>query len=451
MLCFVLQIVGGLSLKAQETELRRRPDILVCTPGRMIDHLRNSQSVHLEELDVLVLDEADRLLEMGFSDEIHELVDMCPKSRQTLLFSATMTEQVDKLTSLFLNKPVRVSTDPIYDLADRLTQEFIRIRASREGDREAILAALLKRSFKSHVIVFCGTKKATHRLMLVLGLLGVKCAELHGNLTQRQRLEALEAFRTGEAHVLLCTDIAARGLDILGVKSVINFDMPRDMTTYVHRVGRTARAGREGCAVTLTLESERQMMKEILKRAKRNVKSRVVPAEVIERYRHKIEKLQDDVKDILRHESMEKQVRVAEMEAKRAENLLIHKDEIFSRPQRTWFQTANRKAEVKRANLARFQMQHGLSKDGVMPEGMEGDAIEEEAEAVPMTKKMVAEAAKEARRQERKEREAAKKKKPHRETRAKRRRREWMAEDAKMERTLARKQELEPEGRCPQP
>jgi ATP-dependent RNA helicase DDX27 len=250
-------IVGGLSLKVQAAELRARPDIVICTPGRMIDHVRNTASVHLDDIDVLVLDEADRLLEMGFMDEVEELVRMCPAGRQTLLFSATMTSEVDKLAKVSLNKPVRVSTDPLFDLADRLSQEFVRIKPSRIHDREPIVCSLLSRSFPSGVIVFTRTKRVAHRLMILLSLLGMKCGELHGDLTQRQRLEALENFREATIDILIVMDLAARGLDIQGVKTVINFEMPRDLTTYVHRVGRMARAGRGGCAVTLIEERHR--------------------------------------------------------------------------------------------------------------------------------------------------------------------------------------------------
>ena len=187
--------VGGHSLKVQEADLRARPEIVVCTPGRIIDLLRNSRSVHVDDVDILIMDEADRLLEMGFKDEVEEIIRHCPAGRQTVLLSATMVSQVKELIALSLNKPVRVSADPLYDVAQRLSQEFVRIRENRDGDREAILVALVTRSFRKEVIVFCPTKKLAHRLTLVLGLAGVECGELHGDLTQQQRLDALNAFR----------------------------------------------------------------------------------------------------------------------------------------------------------------------------------------------------------------------------------------------------------------
>ncbi|KAF1779460.1 P-loop containing nucleoside triphosphate hydrolase [Phytophthora cactorum] len=166
--------VGGLPLKAQEAELRNRPDVVVCTPGRMIDHLRNSKNSGAGE--------ADRLLELGFTEEVLELVRMCPVQRQTMLFSATMTSKVDQLIDLSMKRPVRISTDPLFDMAKHLVQEFVRIRPNREDDREAILLALCTRTFRSNTIVFMETKSHAHRMMIIFGLAGIKAAELHGNL-----------------------------------------------------------------------------------------------------------------------------------------------------------------------------------------------------------------------------------------------------------------------------
>jgi ATP-dependent RNA helicase DDX27 len=183
----------------------------------------------MDDVEFLVLDEADRLLDLGFQDEVHEIVKSCPAERQTMLFSATMSTKVDELIRLSLKRPVRISaTDKDrtgrsagsnngVEVAPRLEQEFVRVRAGNEGvNREGMLLALLTRTFTDRVIVFFDTKAAAHRLMIVCGLCGIKCAELHGNLTQVQRLEALEAFREGSVDVLLCTDLAARGLDIIG-------------------------------------------------------------------------------------------------------------------------------------------------------------------------------------------------------------------------------------------
>ncbi|KAL0360530.1 UNVERIFIED_CONTAM: DEAD-box ATP-dependent RNA helicase 28 [Sesamum radiatum] len=342
-------VVGGLSTKVQEAALRSLPDIVVATPGRMIDHLRNSLSVHLDELAVLILDEADRLLELGFSAEIHELVKMCPKRRQTMLFSATMTEQVDELIKLSLNKPLRLSADPSTKRPATLTEEVVRIRRMREGNHEAVLLALCSKTFTSKVIVFSGTKKAAHRLKILFGLAGFKAAELHGDLTQAQRLDALELFRKQQVDFLIATDVAARGLDIIGVQTVINFACPRDLTSYVHRVGRTARAGREGYAVTFVTDNDRSLLKAIVKRAGSRLKSRIVAEQSIKKWSEIIEQMEDQVSSILQEEREEMALRKAEMEVTKAENMIAHKDEIYSRPKRTWFVTEKEKKLVAKA------------------------------------------------------------------------------------------------------
>ncbi|KAF1786242.1 P-loop containing nucleoside triphosphate hydrolase [Phytophthora cactorum] len=329
-----------------EAELRNRPDVVVCTPGRMIDHLRNSKSVHMDDLEILVLDEADRLLELGFTEEVLELVRMCPVQRQTMLFSATMTSKVDQLIDLSMKRPVRISTDPLFDMAKHLVQEFVRIRPNREDDREAILLALCTRTFRSNTIVFMETKSHAHRMMIIFGLAGIKAAELHGNLQQRDRLEALQKFRDGTVDILLCTDIAARGIDVRGVHAVINYEMPKDITTYVHRVGRTARAGRNGRAVTLTSESRRLVMKQVSRHCQGFVKSRAVPDPVIAQWKARIESMQEDVKLVMHEETLEKRMREAEKEATRATNLLKHRDEINARPARTWFMSEKEKKNV---------------------------------------------------------------------------------------------------------
>ncbi|KAI3464819.1 hypothetical protein Pfo_021482 [Paulownia fortunei] len=342
-------VVGGLSTKVQEAALRSLPDIVVATPGRMIDHLRNSMSVHLDELAVLILDEADRLLELGFSAEIHELVKLCPKRRQTMLFSATMTEKIDELIKLSLNKPLRLSADPSTKRPAALIEEVVRIRRMREGNHEAVLLALCSKTFTSKVIIFSGTKKAAHRLKILFGLAGFRAAELHGDLTQAQRLDALELFRKQQVDFLVATDVAARGLDIIGVQTVINFACPRDLTSYVHRVGRTARAGREGYAVTFVTDDDRSLLKAIVKRAGSRLRSRIVAEQSIKKWSQMIEQMEDQVSSILQEEREEMALRKAEMEATKAENMIAHKDEIYSRPKRTWFVTEKEKKLVAKA------------------------------------------------------------------------------------------------------
>ncbi|CAG8820796.1 19116_t:CDS:2, partial [Racocetra persica] len=178
--------IGGLNLKKQESELRARPDIIIATPGRLIDHVRNSPSFSLDTIEILIIDEADRMLEDGFSAELNEIVKNCPKSRQTMLFSATMTDNVDELIRLSLNRPVRLMIDPTKATAVKLIQEFVRVRKHREEDRPSMLVALCKKTFRRKVIIFFKNKATTHEMKIIFGLLGLKAAELHGSLSQEQ-------------------------------------------------------------------------------------------------------------------------------------------------------------------------------------------------------------------------------------------------------------------------
>lgn len=172
---------------------------MIATPGRLIDHLRNSPSFTLDALDVLVLDEADRMLSEGFADELGEIIKACPVSRQTMLFSATMTDSVDELVRMSLNKPVRLFVDPKHSTAKGLVQEFVRVRAEKEAERTALLVTLCKRSFKQGVIVFFRSKKLAHQIRIVFGLLGMKAEELHGDLSQEQASH-LCSFQSVDEH-----------------------------------------------------------------------------------------------------------------------------------------------------------------------------------------------------------------------------------------------------------
>eukprot|EP00878_Enallax_costatus_P005816 GHUV01006103.1.p1 GENE.GHUV01006103.1~~GHUV01006103.1.p1 ORF type:complete len:892 (+),score=345.95 GHUV01006103.1:153-2828(+) len=347
-------IVGGLSLPAQAAALRAGPAIVVATPGRIIDHVRNSQGFGLEDLSILVLDEADRLLEMGFKEELREILRLAPKQRQTMLFSATFNDDVAALVSLSLKQPVRLAADPAAAAPKQLSQEIVRLKGQSGNMKEAVLMALCSRSFKDgRTIVFCKTKQQAHRLKILFGLCKLPpAAELHGDMTQAARLQSLEKFRQGEVAFLLATDVAARGLDILGVQVVLNFDAPRTLETYLHRIGRTARAGAQGVAVTLVGDDDRVLLKEVVKKGKVQLKQRLVPSDAIKRWQATVEGAEADVEQVLREEREEAYLRKAEMEAKKAENLLEHESEIFSRPARTWFQTEKQKKELAAAAAA---------------------------------------------------------------------------------------------------
>ncbi|KAF3913207.1 hypothetical protein AA313_de0206737 [Arthrobotrys entomopaga] len=346
--------VGGLSLKAQEAELRQRPDIVIATPGRFIDHMRNSASFHTDGIEILVLDEADRMLEDGFADELDEILKTLPKSRQTMLFSATMTDSVDKLVRVGMQKPVRLLVDSKKSTVATLTQEFIRIRPGREGGRLAMLVLLVTEFYKSRCIVFFRSKVYAHKVRIIFGLLGLKAAELHGSLSQEQRIKAVEQFRDGTVDFLLATDLASRGLDIKNVSYVINFELPQSHEIYTHRVGRTARAGRSGRAITLAAEADRKIVKKAIKAGQESGKvvSRTLDVAKVDELTEKLEGMEDDIEAILEDEKEEKQLLQAEMQVRKGENLIKYEDEISSRPRRTWFETEKDKKKAKEAGKA---------------------------------------------------------------------------------------------------
>lgn len=353
-------VVGGLSNKTQEVALRTRPHILVATPGRLIDHMRNAQSFTLDDIEILIMDEADRLLEMGFQAEVEEIVRNTHEAgRQTLLFSATMTTGLKGLIKLSLQNPINLAVDPVFDVAATLSQEFVKLKSAFEDSKDAVLFSLVTRTYQTRTIIFFKQKIVAHRFKILFGLTKLKSAELHGNLTQAQRLAALDSFRDGSVDFLLCTDLAARGLDIAGVETVINYDMPSEVKEYVHRVGRTARAGQQGRACSIVCSGkndERKLLRGMAKRAEGQLTARIVPPSVIGKWRAWIDSLEKAVKRVLKEERQEKEMRLAEMEVNKATNLLKHSDDIYARPARTWFQNEGQKLEVK----AKARKERGL-------------------------------------------------------------------------------------------
>lgn len=238
------------------------------------------------------------MLDDYFAEQMKEIIKSCSRSRQTMLFSATMSEKVKDLAAVSLNKPVKVFVNTNQTVAFNLRQEFIRIREDKEHERESILASLVCRTFHDHCMIFVQTKRQAHRLHCLLGLLGIKAGELHGNLTQQQRLESLKLFKEEQIDILIATDVAARGLDISGVKTVINFVMPITTEHYIHRVGRTARAGKAGISVSLAGEKERKIVKDIIKNAENAVKNRIIPPEIVDKYNKKLATLEPEIRKL---------------------------------------------------------------------------------------------------------------------------------------------------------
>ncbi|EEQ33697.1 nucleolar DEAD-box protein required for synthesis of 60S ribosomal subunit [Microsporum canis] len=348
------QLVGGFSLREQENILKKRPDVIIATPGRFIDHMRNSASFTVDTLEILILDEADRMLEDGFAEELNEILTTIPKSRQTMLFSATMTSSVDKLIRVGLNKPIRLMVDSKKQTVGTLVQEFVRLRPGREDKRLAYLMFLCKTVYTSRVIVFFRQKKEAHRVRIVFGLMGLKAAELHGSMSQEQRIKSVEDFRDGKVSYLLATDLASRGLDIKGVETVINYEAPQSHEIYLHRVGRTARAGRSGRACTIAAEPDRKVVKEAVKAGRAQgakIVSRVIDPAMADKWAEQVNDLATEVEEVLQEEKEEKQLAQAEMQVTRGKNLIGHQDEIMSRPKRTWFESEKDKRESKKRGL----------------------------------------------------------------------------------------------------
>lgn len=247
-------VVGGVDMASQAIALARNPHVVVATPGRLLDHLQNTKGFHLRQIKYLVLDEADRMLSMDFEKEIDEILECIPDSdggRRTMLFSATMTSKVEKLQRACLVDPVKVEVSTKFSTPKKLLQSYLFIPAKY---KDCYLTYLINEHAGQSVLVFGATCNNVQRLALMLRNLGFPAICLHGQMSQPKRLGALTKFKAGGRDILICTDVASRGLDIPSVDVVINYDLPGHGKDYIHRVGRTARAGRSGKAIAMVTQ-----------------------------------------------------------------------------------------------------------------------------------------------------------------------------------------------------
>lgn len=251
-------LIGGASMIRQMHELRRHPRILVATPGRLLDHMSQG-NVTLRNVHFLVLDEADRMLDIGFEPQLRDIFKEVPRQRQTLLYSATFPHRIAKLAERYMTTPVKVTVGQVAQPVAKIRQSFV--RTTQQGKNTVLMQELKQR--QGSVLIFTRTKHRTDRLTKFLSDAGLKAERIHGNRTQAQRNRAIEDFRNRRFRILVATDIASRGLDIPHIAHVINYDLPQVAEDYIHRIGRTARAGAEGESLCLLTPEEGKLWKEL--------------------------------------------------------------------------------------------------------------------------------------------------------------------------------------------
>jgi len=338
-------VIGKVPIQKQEADVRRGPDLIIATPGRITDLLKNSQSFNLDNLEMLIFDEADKLLGMGFKAEVEEIVQNVNKNRQTLLFSATLDDDVKTLVKLALEKPLRIQANPDNRVSSQLKQEVVLL--SDPNDRDAAIVHLIENEIDKRAIIFFKTKRDCHRIAILLGVLGKKICELHGNMSQMERVQAFEDFREERHEIMLATDLAARGLDVKNLQYVINYELPRELTRYIHRIGRTARAGESGTCLTLATKEEAKTLKKMTKMTKDNLSIRRISPEDLALSRVRIEGVSRDMQTIEDEERVERELRIAEMEATKAENMLKYREDIYSKPRREWVVSSKVKEQIR--------------------------------------------------------------------------------------------------------
>lgn len=261
-------IFGGVSQVSQVDQLKKGIDVLVATPGRLLD-LYKQGFINLDHLHQLVLDEADQMLDMGFINDVKKIIKLTPSNRQTLLFSATMPFAIRELADSFLTKPKYISVDPVSSTAEKVSQKVYFVD---KGDKRKLLYHLMRNDGLKNILVFTRTKHGADNVVKALAKNGIEAAAIHGNKSQNARQRALDGFKNQEISVLVATDIAARGIDIDNLPYVINFDIPNISETYVHRIGRTGRAGNSGLAISFCDRDEITYLKDIEKLIRMKIK-----------------------------------------------------------------------------------------------------------------------------------------------------------------------------------
>lgn len=360
-------VVGGFDSRDQKVNVTRCPDIIVATPGRLLDHILNTQGIHLEFVDMVVLDEADRLLELGFRDAISEIMRAIPKKTisndlskrtprgqcQTLLFSATLCAAVKDLAAFVLRDAAQVRVSDPTKVVDTLTQEFVKIPRCdlRDASFFSIIDSLaeaetsISETTIGRVIVFFNEKKESHRIANAARVFGLPVAELNGNMNQVERMAAIADFQAGTKRYLFATDVASRGLDLPMVELVINFDLPPSIdseTRYIHRVGRTARGGNSGRSISLYAADEYSVVKRIIKKniskeQREKVFERRIPVEMCATWARRLHEIANIIKQIDKEEQFEQEVFISSKKINRIENMHKFGSDIAGRPQKVWF------------------------------------------------------------------------------------------------------------------
>jgi len=358
-------LCGGLSVENQINQMKNKiPDIIITTPGRLLDLIYNNKNLSLEHVNILVLDEADKLLELGFKDAIFEILELIKKNknRQTLLFSATLNPKLLDLGEHALNNPIKIKIAQSAILTN-LSQSIVRIKfANLEQNnyekRMAYLLNIIKQKKLKRTIIFFNTKQDCHKCILYFNQFNItSCAELHGNKSQTERIKSLEDFQKGNVDFLLSTDIAGRGIDIEKVKCVINFQMPLLGERYIHRVGRTARKGYLGEAITICDDKERLLIKKIFRKEKVdiNLKPIKINNEDVKDLYKKIMKIKENIDDELINEKAEKQFELAEKDIEKTMNIKLHQNEIQNRPKKIWYESTKDKRKKAKKLKKEFE------------------------------------------------------------------------------------------------